>query len=195
MRACLFLCAAAALGLATAAAAQPGPPGQRIAGTVSSVSPTELVISTSSGPVRVGLSPETRVMKREDAKPGDIAAGAYLGTANQTNADGSGGTSTEVHLMDNGPNVNAPMNNAGLVMTNGHVKSVKTTSAGRELDIDYGQGTTRHVLVPAGTPTARISNVGLGGLSVGETVTAMAQPGAGQTPAAMAVIIEPPAAH
>jgi hypothetical protein len=189
MRASSLLCAVAALALASAASAQQGPPMQRVTGTVSSVSSSELVIATASGPVHVGLTPQTAVMKQEAAKADDIAAGSYLGTANQTNADGASGTSTEVHIMANGPNVNAPMNNAGLVMTNGHVASVKTTQAGREMDIDYGQGTTRHVVVPAGTPTTRMSVANAAALAAGQTVTAATQVGADQKPVAAFVMI------
>ncbi len=191
MRASTLLCAVAALALASAASAQPAPQGQRITGTVSSASATEVVVATSAGPVHLALTPQTRVMKRVNAKPDDIAAGTYLGTANQTAADGASGTSTEVHLMADGPNVNAPMNNAGLVMTNGHVKSVKSTAAGRELDIDYGQGTTRHVVVPAGTPTTRMVDVGVAGLTAGAPVTVGAQAGADQKPVASFIVISP----
>jgi len=194
MRASLLLCAVAALGLAAGAAAQPAPQGQRLTGTISSVTTNEVVIATDAGPVHVALTPQTRIMRREPAKPDDISPGAYLGTANQTNADGSAGTSTEVHLMDNGANVHTPMNNSGLMMTNGHVKAVKTTKDGREIDIDYGQGTTRHVVVPAGTPTTRMTVADASDLAAGEAVTAATQAGADQKPVAAFIVITSPAA-
>jgi hypothetical protein len=182
-----------ALGLASTAAAQQGPQGQRVTGKVSSVADGEVVIATATGPVHVALTPQTRILKRESARVEDIAPGAYLGTANQTNPDGSSGTSTEVHLMDNGPNVHAPMNNAGLVMTNGHVKSVSTTKAGREIDVDYGQGATQHIVVPENTPTTRMTSAGVGDLAPGEDITALTQPGADQKPTASFISISAPA--
>ena len=57
----------------------------------------------------------------------EIKPGGYLGTANVTSP--AGGKATEVHLMDNGPNVHFAMDaDKGLMMTNGHVKSVQTTA-------------------------------------------------------------------
>ncbi len=182
-----------ALGLAGAAAAQQGPQGQRITGKISAVAGGEVVITTATGDVHVMLSPQTRILRREAARVDDIAPGAYLGTANQTNADGVSGTSTEVHLMDNGPNVHTPMNNAGLVMTNGHVKSVSTTQAGREMDVDYGQGTTQHIVVPAGTPTMRMANADASALAPGEDITAAVQPGPDQKPTASFITVSAPA--
>jgi hypothetical protein len=182
------------LGLASAAAAQQGPQGQRITGKISAVTGSEVVIATASGDVRVMLSPQTRILRREAARVADIAPGAYLGTANQTNADGASGTSTEVHLMADGPNVHRPMNNSGLVMTNGHVKSVSTTAAGVQMDVDYGDG-AQHIVVPANTPTTRMANADAKDLAVGEDITAAAQPGADKMLTASFITISAPAAH
>jgi len=170
---------AIALGLASTAAAQQGPQGQRIAGKISSVAGGEVVIATPTGEVHVMLSPQTRILRRETARVQDIAPGAYLGTANQTNADGASGTSTEVHLMDTGPNVHRPMNDKGLVMTNGRVKSVSSSGGSVQMDVDYGDG-AQHIVVPAGTPTTRMSNADAGALAPGEDITAVAQAGADQ---------------
>ncbi len=194
MRTTSLVSLAIALGLASAAAAQQGPPGQRVSGKISSVSSGEVVITTATGDVHVALTAQTRVLRRETARVDDIAPGAYLGTANQTNADGSSGTSTEVHLMDGGGNVHSPMNNTGLVMTNGHVKSVSNTKAGREMDVDYGNG-TQHIVVPASTPTTRMAVVTVSALAPGEDITAAAQAGADQKLTASFIVISGAAAH
>ena len=183
-----------AFGLASAAVAQQGPQGQRITGKVSSAAAGEVVISTPTGDVHVALSPQTRILRRETARVQDIAPGAYLGTANQTNADGASGTSTEVHLMDAGPNVHRPMNDSGLVMTNGRVKSVSRTKEGVQMEVDYGDG-AQHIVVPAGTPTTRMSNADAQALAAGEDITAVAQPGADQKLTATFITISPPAAR
>ena len=195
MRTASFVSLVVAFGLASTAAAQQGPPGQRITGKISAVANGEVTITTATGVVNVALSPQTRILRRETARVEDIAPGAYLGTANQTNADGASGTSTEVHLMDTGPNVHRPMNDSGLVMTNGRVKSVSTTKAGLQMDVDYGEGATQHIVVPEGTPTTRMTNAGVSALAVGEDITAAAQPGADQKLTASFITISGPAAH
>ena len=192
MRTSSIVCVLTAFALAGAAAAQQGPQGQRIAGKISAVAPGEVVIATASGEVHVALSPQTRILRRETARVEDIAAGAYLGTANPTNADGASGTSTEVHLMDTGPNVHRPMNDAGLVMTNGHVKSVSATKAGVQIDVDYGDG-AQHIVVPADTPTTRMTNADPKALAPGEDITTVAQPGADRKLTASFITISGPA--
>ena len=184
----------AGLALASTAAAQQGPQGQRVTGKISSVAAGEVVVTTATGPVHLALTAQTRILKRETASVGDIKAGSYLGTANQTNAGDPSGTSTEVHLMADGPNVHAPMNNSGLVMTNGHVKSVTSANGGVQMDVDYGNGDQK-IVVPAGTPTTRMSNADAKDLVVGEDITAAAQAGADQKLTATFISINAPAAH
>src|SRR5579871_4785337 len=141
-----------AVGALTAtASAQQNGMGPRIAGTVKSVTASDVIVTTATGDVDLAVTPQTRVLVRRSASVGDIKPGSYLGTANQNGTDANSGTATEVHLMDNGPNTNSPMNNSWLTMTNGHVKSVTHTANGQEVDIDYGQATTRHVVVGADT--------------------------------------------
>jgi hypothetical protein len=180
MRAPIFMTALAlASALSTLAGAQQPSSGQRISGKIKSVSAQEIVLVGANGSVTLGVTPQTRVLARKTARPDEVKPGAYLGTANQNNADGSSGTSTEVHLMNNGPNVHSAMNNSGLMMTNGHVKSVHTTAKGREIAVDYGQATARHVIIPAGTPTTRMVDVGLAALKPGETIIALTRPAPG----------------
>jgi hypothetical protein len=192
MRVAFTFAVAAAFGLTVAAAAQQPPPGERLAGKIKSVSPGDVVLTTASGDVDLGLTPKTRVVVREAAGADQIKAGAYLGTSNQNSADGSSGVSTEVHLMENGPNVHYPMNDSGLMMTNGHVKSVKTTPKGQEIDVDYGQAEARHIIVPAGA-TTRLVDVGVAALKPGLDVSAMVDPAGGGRASAVFISISPPA--
>jgi hypothetical protein len=181
----------------TPAGAQRAPQGTRLAGTVKSVNSTDLVLATANGNVDVALSPRTRVLVRESASASDIKPGAYLGTANQSSAaDSNAGTATEVHLADNGPNVNFPMNESGLTMTNGHVKTVTSTPDGKEMDIDYGQSTTRRVLVKNGTVVTKMNEVGVQALKPGVEVNAMTNPGTDGRPTANFILVGPaPAAR
>jgi hypothetical protein len=179
---------------AGAANAQPTNPstsmGERVTGTVKSVASGHVVLSTDKGEVDVVVTPQTRVLNREPASASEIKAGGYLGTANVTGPDG--GTATEVHLMDNGPNVHSVMNaDTGLMMTNGHVKSVQTTSNGEEMDVDYGSG-LRHVVVPANTPVTRMIASDIASLKVGASVTAALRPGVDGKLTAAFIILAPP---
>jgi hypothetical protein len=189
-----LIAAAAALITSAAFAQTPPPQGQRVAGTVKSVSADHLVLTTAQGEVDVAVTPQTRVLMREAAKTEAIKPGAYLGTSNQTSADGASGTATEVHLMADGPNVHYPMNGAGLMMTNGHVKSVATTAKGLEMDVDYGKGTTRHVVVTKDTSTTQMVDLGLTGLKPGVAVTANTAPGPDGKPVASFIVLQAPAA-
>jgi len=178
--------------VAISAGAQQGPQGTRIAGTVKSVTPGGVTLATASGDVDIAVTAQTRVLVRQGASASDIKPGAYLGTSNQNSAaDSNSGTATEVHLGDNGPNVNFPMNNSGLTMTNGHVKAVSSTPAGKEMDIDYGQSTTRHVLVKQGTVITRMKEVGVAGLKAGLEVNAMTTSGTNGKPTASFILIGP----
>ena len=178
--------------VALSAGAQQGPQGTRIAGTVKSVTAGDVTLATAKGDVDIALTTQTRVLVRQEASVSDIKPGAYLGTSNQNSAtDGNSGTATEVHLGDNGPNVNFPMNKSGLTMTNGHVKAVTSTPEGKEMDIDYGQSTTRHVLVKQDTVITKMKEVGVAGLKAGLEVNAMTNSGANGKPTATFILIGP----
>lgn len=176
---------------AQAAGAQQPPQGERIAGAVKSITSSDLVLATAKGDTHVALTPQTRVMVRQAASASDIKPGAYLGTSNQNAAAADAGTATEVHLMDNGPNVNYPMNSSGLTMTNGHVKAVTPTATGQEMDIDYGKATTRHVVVNTDTRITKMADVGVAGLKQGVNVSAMTSAGADGKPTATFIVVDP----
>jgi hypothetical protein len=179
-----------AIAVVSAGAQQQGPQGTRIAGTVKSVAAGNVTLATANGDVDIAVTPQTRVLIRQEASVGDIKPGAYLGTSNQDGAAGSNtGTATEVHLADNGPNVNSPMNNSGLTM-----KAVTSSPAGKEMEIDYGQSTTRHVLVKQDTVVTKVKEVGVAGLKAGLEVNAMTTSGANGKPTATFILIGPPPA-
>lgn len=173
---------------APAAAVQQAMP-ERITGTVKSLAPGHVVLATDKGEVHLPVTAETRILANQAAAASEIAPGAYLGTANQTTAEG--GQAREVHLMADGPNVHAAMDQSGLMMTNGRVKSVRATAKGQEMEVDYGGG-TRQVLVPAGTPVTRMAASDLASLKVGTAVTAVMRPGPDGKPALAALILAPP---
>jgi hypothetical protein len=178
--------------VAISAGAQQVPQGTRITGTVKSVTAGDVTLATAKGDIDIAVTTQTRVLVRQGASVSDIKPGAYLGTSNQNSAaDSDSGTATEVHLGDNGPNVNFPMNQSGLTMTNGHVKAVTSTPQGKEMDIDYGQSTTRHVLVKQDTVITKMKEVGVAGLKAGLEVNAMTTSGTNGKPTATFILIGP----
>lgn len=188
------VCAGLAAQIATA---QQGPPpggmGAPVSGTLKSVGADQIVLATPKGDVVISVTPKTQVFASQSASASDIKPGSYLGTSNQNGAAPNTGTASEIHLGDNGPNVNSPMNNAGLTMTNGHVKTVSHTKAGAELDIDYGQPTMRHVVVPENTRITKMVNTRLSDLKPGVMLNAMTTTGAdGKSVANMIMVGAPP---
>jgi len=187
------LCAGLAVQIATA---QQGPPpggmGAPISGTLKSVGADQIVLATPKGDVTVALTPKTQVLSSQSASASDIKPGSYLGTSNQNAAAPNTGTASEIHLGDNGPNVNSPMNNSGLTMTNGHVKAVSHTKAGAELDIDYGQPTMRHVVVPDNTRITKMVNTRLSDLKPGVMLNAMTANGPDGKPVANMIMVGAP---
>jgi hypothetical protein len=176
------------------AGAQQGmPPGERISGTVKSVAADKVVVVTPKGDVAIAITPQTRVAASKAASESEIKPGAYLGTSNQNGAAPDTGTATEVHLASNGGNVNRPMNDSGLTMTNGHVKKVTRTAKGQEMDIDYGEGKTRRVVVPSGTPITNMVDAGIAELKPGISVNAMTTNGADGKPVANMIMLTPEA--
>jgi hypothetical protein len=194
MRASQVFAVLLAVLIANVAAAQQGPPGTRIAGTVKSVDASKLVLATAKGDVTLTLTPQTRLLTSQAASVSDIQPGTYLGTSNQNGPAPDTGTATEVHLGDNGPNVNSPMNNSGLIMTNGHVTRVTQTAAGEEMDIDYGRAAKRHVVVPADTRVTKMVLIDASQLKPGVSVMAMTSTGPDGKPVANMVMIGDPAA-
>jgi hypothetical protein len=179
---------------AAAASAQQAPRGVRIAGTVKSVTAAEVILATPKGNVDIAITPQTRVLVRRPAATDEIKPGAYLGTSNQNSAEAGTGTAKEIHMMDKGPDVNFAMNKSGLMMTNGTVKSVTHTAKGDEIDIDYGQAQTRHVIVSKDTVMTRMVDLGATGLTPGVEVSANTTTGADGKPTATFIVVTTSAA-
>jgi hypothetical protein len=179
---------------AGAAGAQQAPQGVPITGTVKSVAAADFVLATPKGDINIAITPQTRVLVRQPAATDEIKPGAYLGTSNQDNAQVGTGTAKEIHMMDNGPNVNFAMNKSGLMMTNGHVKSVNHTAKGEEVDVDYGEAQTRHVIVSKDTVMTRMVDVGAGGLKPGLEVRANTTATAGGKMTATFIVVTAPTA-
>lgn len=175
--------------MAAAAVAQQPPQGVRIAGTVKSVAATHVILATPKGNVDIAITPQTRVLVRRPAATEEIKPGTYLGTSNQNSAEVGTGTAKEIHMMDKGPNVNFAMNKSGLMMTNGHVKSVTHTAKGEEIDVDYGKAQTRHVIVSKDTVMTRMVDLGAAGLKPGVEVSANTTTGADGKPTATFIVV------
>ena len=171
MRFCLISFALVVLA-AAAAVAQPAPQGVRITGTVRSVAAGDVILATPKGNVDIAITSQTRVLVRRPAATDEIKPGTYLGTSNQSSTEVGTGTAKEIHMMDKGPDVNFAMNKSGLMMTNGHVKSVTQTAKGEEIDVDYGKAQTRHVIVSKDTVMTRMVDLGAAGLKPGLEVSA-----------------------
>jgi hypothetical protein len=153
---------------------------------------TDVILATPKGDVDIAITPQTRVLVRQPAAAGDIKPGAYLDTSNQNGAEAGTGTAKEIHLMDKGPNVNFAMNKSGLMMTNGHVKSITHTANGEEMDVDYGKAQTRHVIVGKDTVTTRMIDVGTACLRPGLEVRANTTRGTAGKPTATFIVVTTP---
>jgi hypothetical protein len=193
MRLCLISFALVVLA-AAAAVAQPAPQGVRIAGTVKSVAAADVILATPKGNVDIAITPQTRVLVRRPVATDEIKPGTYLGTSNQNSTEVGTGTAKEIHMMDKGPDLNFAMNKSGLMMTNGHVKSVTHTAKGEEIDVDYGKAQTRHVIVSKDTVMTRMVDLGAAGLKPGVEVSANTTTGAGGKPTATFIMVTTPAA-
>lgn len=157
---------------AAAANARQAPRGTPVVGTVKSVTAAEVILATPKGDINIAVTPHTRILVRRPAAINDIKPGTYLGTSNQNSAEANTGTAKEIHMMSKGPNVNFPMNKSGLMMTNGHVKSITHTAKGEEINVDYGKAQMRHVIINKKTVMTRMVDVGVAGLKPGLKVRA-----------------------
>jgi hypothetical protein len=171
--------AVAALIAQVAMAQQGMPPGERVSGTVKSVAADNVVLTTPKGEVTIALTPQTRVMAQQKASSSDIKPGSYVATANQDGKEPNTGTSTELRVSEGGGRgVNRPMNDSGLTMTNGNVKSVTRTAAGQVMDVEYEAGKTRRVTLPDSIAVQRMVTLDMTALKPGVSVNAMTSKGA-----------------
>lgn len=180
---------ACSLFAATAASAQQPGANNRVNGVVKSVSGGHVIITTMKGDVDLALTEQTRYGVRHETSTGNIKPGTYLGTSNQNGAAPNTGTATEVHILPSGPNLQFPMDDKGLTMTNGRVTSVKRTDKGQEMEIDYGKDTKRQVTVTSDTSVTSQVDGTVADLKPGATVLALTD---GKTTATF-ITVQPPA--
>ena len=84
-------------------AAQSVPSMQPISGVVSSFAGGEAMVATPDGKtVKVNVTAKSRVIRSQPVDLSAIRPGAYVGTANLDQADGSG-VSSEVHIFADPP--------------------------------------------------------------------------------------------
>jgi len=149
------------------------PPMTKIIGTVASVTPSELDVTTSDGgKVAVALTSHTRIALSSPISIDEIKTGSFIGAGAQ--ADGKGGnTAVEItvfpesarglgegfHKWDEGPNS---------TMTNGTVSQVVGTS-NRTLTVTY-KGGQQHVTIPDGTPIVTFAMADSSALTTGAHV-------------------------
>jgi hypothetical protein len=151
------LIAVAALALAGAARAEVGtaPKIERVQGTVTAMSDSEVTLAETGGKVeKIALIPTWSVTVSKPISVEEIKPGSYLGTTNYAKPDGTG-LSTEVHVSPpgvKGPGVDFLMDaSANTTMTNGVVSTVVKSEGGQVLEVNYGAG-VRRVTVPPRTP-------------------------------------------
>jgi hypothetical protein len=163
----------AAAILIPALAASAAPATVHVRGTISRVTPTELVVATASGDERLAITPKTGVAAVVPGSRSDIKPGTFIGTANI--AHGDMGRAQEVVVFPNSMrgtgegNYPWDMQSSGgsSMMTNGTVAPGGTsmmtngTVAAQHghgqltLTVTYKGGSQR-VVVPANVPIVRI---------------------------------------
>lgn len=154
----LALLFAAALAVATPAAAQPAAP-LPVRGVVTQIDAARLTVKPKSGkPVTVDLTPDWTVQVTKPIAVTEIKEGSFIGTAELPQADGTG-RSLEVHVFPPGVKVGeghyAWNLRKGSMMTNGTVGKVTVGAKGRELQVSYPTG-QRKIVVPPKVPVVQI---------------------------------------
>ncbi|OYX29878.1 MAG: hypothetical protein B7Y99_12535 [Caulobacterales bacterium 32-69-10] len=151
---------AVAIVLAGAAVAQAPPPpaNVRVDGVVTAVETSGLKVRGADGKeLTVGFTPDFVVVETRPVDFDAIKPGAFVATANVTEADGVG-RSIELRMFEPGSRAgegNRPMTQAGAapgqMMTNATVSSVSRSATGRELTVTFPGG-ERKIVVPEGMP-------------------------------------------
>ncbi len=149
-----------------------------VRGTVTTASPTQIVVATSTGNVTVAVTPPLQVYSRQPATLADVKDNVFIGVTTVKQPDGSE-RATEIHIfpeelrglgegsrmmnagsagnpgnrMTNGAVSESRMTNgtAGSRMSNGNV----TNASGSTLDVQYSGGSQK-VTVPPNTPVTQI---------------------------------------
>src|SRR5690349_23636928 len=104
-----------------------------VRGTVSTASPTQVVVSTANGNVTVAVTPPLTVYSRQSARLADVKDNVFIGVTTVKQPDGSE-KATEIHIFAEelrGLGEGSRMmtgGNAGNRMTNGAVSSSRMTN-------------------------------------------------------------------
>jgi len=152
-----------------------------VRGTVSTASPTQVVVSTANGNVTVAVTPPLTVYSRQPARLADVKDNVFIGVTTVKQPDGSE-RATEIHIFPEelrGLGEGSRMMNAGAGgnpgnrMTNGAVSQSRMTNGtaasrmsngsvananGSTFDVQYAGGMQK-VTVPPNTPVTQIKAI------------------------------------
>jgi pimeloyl-ACP methyl ester carboxylesterase len=179
---------AACLSIAfTAAHAQSGPAANplanmtRFAGTVTSISGTNLKVSTAdAGSVDLRLTPSTTIMQRLPATMADIRSTSFIGCTAVKQADGSM-VASECHIFPEsmrglgeghnpmGPPATTMTNGNVATMTNGSVQGTAGATGGTVLSVTY-KGGSQDIRVTPQTEITQVMRVEASALQPGTRV-------------------------
>ena len=148
------------------ARAQIGPTAKTVTvnGTISSVTGSDITLTTNSGPVVIKFSGDTTIRNEVPVKFSDITSGMYVGATAVKHPDGTFRAS-RLHIFSEDqrgtgeghrPLSSAPQ--SGSTMTNANVETVEDVAVqnvkGRLLTLKYKDGEIK-VLVPEDTPVVK----------------------------------------
>lgn len=149
-----------------------------VRGTVTTASPTQIVVATATGNVNVAVTQPLQVYSRQPATLADVKDNVFIGVTTVKQPDGSE-KATEIHIFPEelrGLGEGSRMMNAGAAgnpenrMTNGAVSESRmtngtaasrmsngnvTNASGSTLEVQYAGGSQK-VTVPPNTPVTQI---------------------------------------
>jgi len=148
----LALLATAGLAFGGPAGAAPGPITWN--GTIQSVAPGTLILTTAAGRKTVKTSATTNIVGRRPAKLSDIKTGDFIGVDSKKGADGSF-TAVSIHIFPPQQKGRSPERQftmtSGDTMTNAIVTQYVTGVSGRTLTLTYEGGSTKIAVPPSAT--------------------------------------------
>lgn len=153
-RIAIMVCVAVLAWTSTATVAQTP---LRIRGTITSLEGNVLNVKSRDGKdLKISLPDNLVVVAAKSITFADLKLGDFVGPASKARPDGTlEAISLQVFpaaLRGVVPEGHMPWDlEPGSVMTNGNIATVATTSGGRELTLEYKDG-SKKVLVPEGTP-------------------------------------------
>src|SRR5689334_2977267 len=181
-------------GSASSPAASTSDTSTMVRGTVSSVSPTSVVVATPTGNVTVAVNQPLHVFARQPATLADVKDNVFIGVTTVKQPDGSE-QATEIHIfpedlrglgegsrMMSGANTGNRMTNGAVSnsrMTNGtasapsRMTNGSVTASGSTMTVQYAGGSQK-VTVPANTRVTQIKATSKK-LAVGDQVAIQAK--------------------